>query len=996
MIIKSNGELKKYESLVENSTQTDSNAGCVSEIAKAQTVQINDKGETEVVKTAKVHVKHTAFLIFLFLVAAGLFICFLSDFVEDSENSESWSYGVIDVSNEVIEERIYEYDIIIASDDNDLQMKNDSKPKDLLQCNAIPIDLRLDCYPEYGASATACMQRGCCWQPAQKYYVPYCFYPDNWTLYKYENYSKQDNNFSGFMKLQKQSAYKNDIPLVKMETTMIDNSILRVKIFDPVNQRYEPPWPIKPDFPNYLPDNPKYRFKTDDKKIGFQIDRVADDTILFNAISTGGFIFADQFLQISGILPSNYIYGLGEHKSHFKLNTNWQRFVMFNRDRPPIEFANLYGSHPFYLIIEDSGNCHGVLFLNSNAMEVLLQPLPIITFRTLGGIFDMYFLMGPTPQDVARQYSEIVGKPFLPPYWSLGFHLSRYGYRNLSETKEVWNRTRAAEIPFDTQWNDLDYMYNNNDFTYNNKTYEDLPQFIEELHYLGMHYIPLIDAGVSGSEINGTYRPYDIGVQQDIFVKDATSNKPFVGKVWNPVSTVWPDFTHPNAKDYYLDMMQDLHENIPFDGAWIDMNEPSNFYDGHKNGCDKNNLNNPEYVPYMIGNKLATKTLCMDAKHHLGSHYDLHNTYGIGHAMATNYALTNIRKKRPFVISRSTWVGQGFYSGHWSGDVYSSWHDLKMSIPELLSFNLFQVPMMGADICGFNGDTTAALCNRWMQLGAFYPFARNHNSDETIAQDPVAMGDLVVTSSKRALTIRYWLLPYLYTLFFRAHKFGETVARPLFFEFINDKATYDIDTQFMWGSSLMINPVVNESETTVTAYIPRGVWYDLYTKRSFFSVGSKIMFDAPLDTIPLLIRGGSILPAQKPGATTTESRKNSFELLVALDEHERATGELYWDDGDSLDSVEKQRYTWLSFTAKNQTLSSSHLQKGTFDEKMILGRIHVMGVGRPVSRVILHNDEIPFTYDSLISLLNINGLLLEMQKPFVLSWEYARNNTETS
>ncbi|KAK2584914.1 hypothetical protein KPH14_002510 [Odynerus spinipes] len=1004
MIIKGSKELKKYTNLVEVPAQVDESPDDSSKAIRI--VKINEKEgvETTVEITEETRdikrnicVRHAAAVIVILLLVLFLFIGLLNDLEERriSESSIEENFerqneiinDLIDITDNMIEERNYNYDIIITQHEDKLQ--NISGP---LQCNQISPLLRLDCHPEYGASESACIKRGCCWQPIKKRHlsllVPYCYYPENWRLYKYENYSQQDNSFSGFLKLQKQSPYKNDIPLVKMETTMIDNSILRVKISDPVNQRYEPPWPIRSDFPNYLPEKPKYKFQTDDVKMGFQIDRITDNTTLFNSIGVGGFIFADQFLQISGILPSNNIYGLGEHNTHFKLRTDWQQYVMFNRDQPPIQFANLYGSHPFYFVIEDSGNCHGVLFLNSNPMEVILQPLPAITFRTLGGIFDMYFLLGPTPHDVVRQYSEIVGKPFLPPYWSLGFHLCRYGYKNLSNTIEVWNRTRAAGIPFDTQWNDLDYMYKNNDFTYDNKTFEDLPQFIEELHRLGMHYIPLIDAGVSASEASGSYRPYDEGVQQDIFVKDAMSNKPFLGKVWNTVSTTWPDFTHPKAKDYYLNMMQDLHNNIAYDGAWIDMNEPSNFYDGHKNGCIKNDLNYPEYVPVVVGKVLFAKTLCMDAKHYLGPHYNLHNTYGTSQAIATNYALSNIRKKRPFIISRSTWVGHGAYAGHWSGDVSSSWYDLKMSIPDILSFGLFQIPMIGADICGFNGNATAALCNRWMQLGAFYPFARNHNSDDTTEQDPVAMGDLVIKSSKRAFTIRYWLLPYLYTLFFRAHKYGETVARPLFFEFIDDPATYDIDTQFMWGSALMINPVLYENETNVVAYIPRGLWYDLYTKKSFFSIGRKFVFDAPLDTIPLLIRAGSILPAQKPGATTTESRKNSFELLVALDQFGIAFGELYWDDGDGLDSVEKQEYTWLSFVAMNQTLFGTHIQKGTFDDKMILGRIQITGVNEQVSQVILNNKEIGFKYDASRSCLNINGLLFDMQNLFVLSWKF--------
>lgn len=900
---------------------------------------------------------------------------------------ENWKFNSYKDTDNVIEEAEYVYDFVIVQDDRIVE-----------KCKQLPASLGFDCLPELGANESECIKRGCCWSPEKQdsafFNFPFCYYPDNWSLYKYENYSQEDNSFSGFLKLKNKSAYKKDIPLIKMETTMVDNAVIRVKIFDPVNKRYEPPWPIRSDIPssNRLPSRPMYKFITDDEKIGFKIIRAVDNTTLFNSIGIGGFIFADQFLQLSGILPSKNIYGLGEHRSNFKISNKWKRYAMFNMDQPPVEYANLYGTQPFYFMIEESGTCHGVLFLNSNPMEIILQPTPAITYRSIGGIFDMYFLLGPSPQDVMRQYSELVGKPFLPPYWSLGFHLCRYGYGNLEKTKEVWNRTRAAGIPFDTQWNDLDYMNKNKDFTYDNKTFKDLPGFVDELHKLGMHYIPLIDAGISASEASGSYRPYDEGVKEGIFIKDAVSNEPFKGKVWSNGLTVWPDFTHPKAKDYYMNMMQDMHNSFKYDGAWIDMNEPSNFYNGNKNGCINNELDYPEFKPMIIGRTLAVKTLCMNAKHYLGPHYNLHNTYGTSHAIATNYALTNIRKKRPFIISRSTWVGHGKYAGHWSGDVFSTWHDLKMSIPEILNFNLFQIPMVGADICGFNGNTTAALCNRWMQLGAFYPFARNHNSDSTIEQDPVALGDLVVKSSKRAFTIRYWLLPYLYTLFYRAHKYGETVARPLFFEFIYDKATYDIDTQFMWGSSLMINPVLEEDKTTVTAYIPRGQWYDLYTKTSFFSIGKNFTLDAPYDTIPLLIRAGSILPAQKPGPTTTDSRKNGFELLVALDRFEFAKGELYWDDGDSLDSIEKKEYTRQYFLSENQTLYNVFKQQGVFKEKMILERIQVMGVTSPVTKVKLNNNEVIFKYDPSKWTFSVTGLLFNMQENFKLSWEYSQSN----
>ncbi|XP_014481924.1 PREDICTED: lysosomal alpha-glucosidase-like [Dinoponera quadriceps] len=929
-----------------------------------------------------------------FCLGSG-FIIFSLMFILSLAGSISQHILHVDHSDIYIEDE-YDYEEIVLKEVDNSTGKNTAFICEV--CDNIPEILRFDCHPEDGASELSCANRGCCWKPLDKFKttehvplnVPYCYYPEKWNLYKFINYSRDDNGFSGFLEQKCRSAYKDDVSLVKIEATGVDSSILRVKMYDPLKARYEPPWPIRSDTKPFLSQiaDVKYQFKSDNVRPGFTINRVSDGTTLFNSIGIGGFIFSDQFLQISTLLPTTNIYGIGEHESSLKLNTKWQSFTLFNKDQPPTENANLYGSHPFYIVVEDSGMAHGVLFLNSNAMDVILQPTPALTFRTIGGIFDIYFFLGPTPADVVRQYSEIVGKPFMPPYWSLGFHLCRYGYGDLENTKAVWNRTRAAGIPFDIQWNDLDYMDKNNDFTYNKDTFKDLPKFVEEIHSAGMRYIPLIDAGISASEDNGSYLPYDEGIKQDIFIKDGMSNEPFTGKVWNLISTVWPDFTNPKTIDYYTDMMSNMHDSFAYDGAWIDMNEPSNFYNGHEDGCPCTFLDYPEYLPNVVGGLLAAKTLCMNAKHYLGTHYDLHNTYGTSQAIVTNYALSKIRQKRPFIISRSTWVGHGRYAGHWTGDVYSSWHDMKMSIPAILSVNFYQIPMVGADICGFNGNTTAALCNRWMQLGAFYPFSRNHNSDDTIEQDPVALGDLVVQSSRNAFKIRYRFLPYLYTLFFKAHLFGDTVVRPLFFEFTYDTQTYDVDTQFLWGSSLMINPVLEEDADNITVYIPRGLWYDYYTLASFFSIGKHFTLPVLLTEIPLLIRGGSILPAQKPAATTTESRKNDFELLVALNEAGYAEGELYWDDGDSLDSIEKNEYLWLSFNAfSNVSKLLSARMDGIFNDEVTLGRVEILGIA-PVVMVRLNDNPVRFAYNFDTKNLSIYDFQVDMKQPFVFTWTY--------
>ncbi|KFP93677.1 Sucrase-isomaltase, intestinal, partial [Haliaeetus albicilla] len=159
-----------------------------------------------------------------------------------------------------------------------------------------------------------------------------------------------------------------------------------------------------------------------------------------------------------------------------------------------------------------------------------------------------------------------------------------------------------------------------------------------------------------------------------------------------------------------------------------DMNEVSNFVKGSKKGCAQNDLNYPPFTPSILDKLMFSKTLCMDAVQKWGKHYDVHSLYGYSMAISTQKVIKALFPgKRSFLISRSTFVGSGKHTGHWLGDNAATWDHLKWAIPGMLDFNLFGIPYIGADICGFFDNTTEELCRRWMQVGAFYPFSRNHN-----------------------------------------------------------------------------------------------------------------------------------------------------------------------------------------------------------------------------------------------------------------------------
>ncbi len=200
-----------------------------------------------------------------------------------------------------------------------------------------------------------------------------------------------------------------------------------------------------------------------------------------------------------------------------------------NRDVPPGLERNLYGDHPFYLSLEDTQHAMGFYFLNSNAMDINVQPAPGLTFTTIGGIIDFYLYLGPTPQEVISQHAQVVGRPFLPPYFSLGFHLCRWMYNNGSHLSEVIRRNRAAQMPYDVQWVDIDHMYQRLDWTYDPDRLSELPQIVSDLHTNGQHYVNIIDPAIA---IRPGYEPYDNGLYRDVFIKESKSDKPLQGVVW--------------------------------------------------------------------------------------------------------------------------------------------------------------------------------------------------------------------------------------------------------------------------------------------------------------------------------------------------------------------------------------------------------------------------------------------------------------------------------
>lgn len=328
------------------------------------------------------------------------------------------------------------------------------------------------------------------------------------------------------------------------------------------------------------------------------------------------------------------------------------------------------------------------------------------------------------------------------------------------------------------------------------------------------------------------------------------------------------------------------------------------------------NVNYPPYVINHVNGDLAVHAVSPNATHHGGTQeYDFHNLFGYQILNATYHGLLDaLPGKRPFIIGRATFAGSGKWAGHWGGDNYSVWSSMVLAISQALSFSIFGIPMFGPDVCGFSGNSDLELCNRWMQVGAFFPFYRNHNVLGAISQEPYVW-ESVAEASRSAMAIRYTLLPYMYTLFAEAHSTGSTVLRALAWEFPEEPWLANADHQFLLGGSVLVTPVLTQGAETVDGVFPGSgdgttVWYDWYNQTAVTGVskGQNVTIDAPLGHIPVYVRGGSVIPTQQPGKTTAESRQNPWGLIVALDLQGNAQGTLYLDDGESL---EPDVTTWV-------------------------------------------------------------------------------------
>lgn len=830
-------------------------------------------------------------------------------------------------------------------------------------------------------------------------------------------------------------------------------------------------------------------------------------------------IFENQYLQLSSALPEDAnIYGLGEYvTSSFRRDPNETLQTFFTLDAGTPVNSNMYGYHPVYTEARRGSDgklrSHTVSFQSTSGMDVLLRR-GLIQYRAIGGTMDLRFFSGDyksngecgnNPNTAIQQYVNFIGNPVLHPYWSYGFHLCRWGYHNVSETQANIDAMRAANIPLEVQWNDIDYLHAFRDFTTDPERFpeKEFAAMIQGLKNNHQHYIPIIDMAIPKAPTNATdvYFPGTRGDELDVFLKNRNGTQ-YIGEVW-PGYTNFVDQQAKNAGQWWTEAIRNFSEIVDFSGIWLDMNEPSSFVPGNAAGPETNLSNTPAYTaatsvagwpqgynnltwgtsgnitingtytyqpgpvqnndnsemrrrsllgaefgreqdvvkrqddgsskfgpnnpnyqyanssqrylsnpPYAIHNgihisetdlniNLDKKTVAMEAVGVDGklAFYDVHNLDGTLEEQHFYDALRTIRpNERPFLISRSTYPGAGKFTGHWLGDNYALWTILPgeeaykagagmaQSIDGVLQFQIFGIHLIGADICGFNRNTDEELCNRWMMLGAFLPFMRNHNTIGAIAQEPYRW-DSVANASRIAIGKRYELLPSLYSHMARASESGQPAMRALWYEFDHVfEQTKDHARQFMFGDDLLVSPVLEPNVTQIQALFPEagGKWRNVFTYQALDVVPDKnVTVEAALSTINVHLRPGKVLLTHsQPSYTVHETAQSPFGLVVNLNCHGYAKQHFYLDDGITPAPT---RNSTLTVEATDATKVHAHL-KGDFQPQQKLSYVVVLDVKTKPSQVMMDGSDVRYEWDQQRSLLNVTDLEADLSAGWQITW----------
>ena len=569
----------------------------------------------------------------------------------------------------------------------------------------------------------------------------------------------------------------------------------------------------------------------------------------------------------------------------------------------------LYRAIPFYYGL-NNGHGYGIFLDNSyrSHFDFDSEKSGNLSFSAAGGEMNYYFINGPHLLAVAEGYMDLTGKPELPPIWTLGFHQCRWSYYPEKRVREIADTFRDKKIPCDAIYLDIDYMDEYRCFTWNKDHFPNPKQLIADLKEDGFKTVVMIDPGI---KVDPDYAVYKTGVSEDVFCK-RPNGEMMTGPVW-PSDCAFPDFTKPETRDWWGPLYDELYKEHDVDGFWNDMNEPAVF-------------------------KVNSKTFPEDIRHdydgHPCAHDKAHNIYGQQMSRATQEGLKKLRpERRPFVLTRATFCGGQRFAAAWTGDNVASWDHLQLANRQCQRMSTSGFSFIGTDIGGFVDQPDAELMVRWLQLGIFHPLYRVHSMGNNVDgaaevdaegvqkslaelrldQEPWSFGEDGEELGRKAIEMRYQLLPCIYTAFWQNCQKGTPMLKPLAFIDQTDPISIKRENEFLFGDHLLVSPVMKPGAKIHQVYLPKGKWYP-YQSSAAFAGRQYLNIASSLERIPIFVRAGAVIPRYPVMQHTGERPVETLELDLYFGTAP-IESVLYEDAGDDY-AYENGVYALRKFVSK--------------------------------------------------------------------------------
>jgi len=652
-------------------------------------------------------------------------------------------------------------------------------------------------------------------------------------------------------------------------------------------------------------------------------------------------------------VKKGYYFGLGDKMG--PLNRYGKKYVFWNTDNnihhPSAD--PLYKSFPFFIYIsEDLSQIYGVFTDHPGWMELDLDSnnSGLISFKIQSDGFIQYILTGNDVKDILNQYLNLTGQNIAFPVYALGYQHSRWGYAK--EILKVAKTFREKNIPCDVLYLDIDYMDNHKVFTWNKGIFSNPKNTIHELHEKGFKISIILDPGV---KVEKGYQIFEEG-KNKYFIK-TNDGKDFEGSVW-PGKVRFPDFMNSEVRDWWSKKVIEQMEKIGIDGFWNDMNEPSIFAtekDLEKAAESLKKLKLEEGIQVAIKlseiGEIGKRDHANEMVHLDGTpNWKVKNLYGFNMIRSSSEKIQS-QNKRPFLITRSAYSGVQRYGGVWTGDNHSWWEHIFQEIIRLISLSLVGVFYSGADVGGFRGDTNPELLIRFTQFGVFMPMFRNHSEIITKRQNPWSFGKEVEDKIRKAINLRYKLLPYIYTSYMLGILNNEPLIKPLFYHFISKEAL-NIEDEFLFGNQLLVAPIYRPRCSKRVVWLPKKSINLL--SGEIFEAGWHLV-DVDLDYIPAFQFIESAIPFFEPQPYI--NYKNVDKVYWKVFVNEKAEGYFYEDDGITLNYINKN-FNLKKVSITKDCIKVETLEKGfqTKYREWIFDIIHENGKTERIKINVGPND----------------------------------------